>query len=83
MPFHRLRLCERQVEFVGVVLGVPAPSALDAHYDDYQDCLVFVVHAGKLGTVCGWRHYDVSGVTVQNHFMPTNPVCNGLVGPVK
>jgi hypothetical protein len=34
--FHWLRLGERQVEFVGLALGMPAPGALDAHPDDYR-----------------------------------------------
>jgi hypothetical protein len=34
---HRLRLGERHVELVGIVLGVPAPDAFDAHPHDHRD----------------------------------------------
>jgi hypothetical protein len=42
--FPRLRLGERQVELIGVVLSMPASLALDAHPDDYRDSSV---HGGK------------------------------------
>jgi len=43
IEFRRM-ISERQIEFMGVVLGMPAPRALDAHPDDYRD----PVHAGAL-----------------------------------
>jgi hypothetical protein len=36
---HRTRLSDRHVEFVGVVLGMPAPLALDAHRDACGDVI--------------------------------------------
>src|SRR5215469_5221767 len=34
---HRPRLCERHVEFVGLVLGMPAPGALKVHLHDHRN----------------------------------------------
>jgi hypothetical protein len=50
LGLHRLRLGERHIEFVGVLLGVPAPGALDAHPDDYGN-VIFHVRKGIALTV--------------------------------
>src|SRR5262249_25588091 len=41
---YRLRLGGRHIEFVGLVLGVPAVGAIDTHPHDHQDP---VIHARK------------------------------------
>jgi hypothetical protein len=42
VSFHWLSLLERQVEFVGVVFGVPAPVAFDLQPDDYGNVIVHI-----------------------------------------
>jgi hypothetical protein len=49
--FDWLRLGERQVEFVCVALGMPAPGALETHPGDYRYPLL--IHAGKRDPTCG------------------------------
>src|SRR5215469_14417830 len=56
VSLHRLRLGERKIKFLDLVLGMSAPGALDAHSHDHRDA---VIHGGS--SAAAYRHSSRGG----------------------